>query len=384
MRPGRRAVTFGLLAAGLGACGQRTGFGASAGGLAPAPDPDVIPIENPGWRGWVQSFLPRARAAGVSQETLDRAFDGAGYLPGVIERDRNQTEFTRTLEDYLNITASEDKVATGRAQVARWRSTLDAIEARYGVEAEVVAAVWGVESQYGARRGEFPVVSALSTLAYDGRRGAFFEQQLVSALKTLQRGDVAPSRMTGSWAGAMGHTQFIPTSYQSLAVDFDGDGRRDIWSEDPTDALASTANYLARNGWRRGQPWGQEITSANPGSGGTVITPQPGGPSFRVFHNFNVIKRYNNSTNYAIGVGHLSDRLAGAGPLRGAFPPDRYGMTKEQRQALQARLTAAGYDTGGTDGVIGSNSRAAISAFQAARGLPVTGDPSLELLRLLG
>ena len=180
----------------------------------------------------------------------------------------------------------------------------------------------------------------------------------------------------------MGHTQFIPTSYQSFAVDFTGDGRRDIWSDDPSDALASTAAYLSRNGWRRGMRWGGEVGAGAPA--GQVIQPQPGGPRFAVKSNFQAIKRYNNSDAYAIGVGLLADRIGGAGPLRASFPPDAMGMTREDRVMLQRRLTAQGYDTGGTDGVIGANTREAIRAYQSSRGLPATGDPSPALLQSLG
>jgi len=339
---------------------------------------------NPAYDAWVANFRPRAMAQGISGPVFDRAFASAGFTPGVVERDRNQTEFTRTLEDYLQIAAGEKKVQRGRAAFARQQGTLQAIETRYGVPAEIVAAVWGLESDFGERRGAIPIVSSLSTLAYDGRRGEFFERQLVAALKILQSGDTTPDRMFGSWAGAMGHTQFMPTSYQAYAVDSSGDGRRDIWGEDPTDALASTANYLARNGWRRGEPWGRVIASGSGGSGGSVIQPQPGGPQFRVYHNFNVIKRYNPSTSYALGVGHLADRLTGAPPIEGPFPPDRYGLVKDQRMALQSRLNAAGFDAGEPDGVIGGNTEAAIRAYQQSRGLPVTGTPSLDLLRQLG
>lgn len=351
--------------------------------LVPAADPMLQPQANPGWDAWVASFRPRARSAGISDGVIDAGFRGAGYLPGVVERDRNQTEFSRTLEDYLAIVANDEKVAAGRAQYARRRSLLSEIEARYGVPANVVAAVWGMESNYGTRRGEIPVVSATSTLAYDGRRGAFFENQLLAALRILARGDTTPSGLVGSWAGAMGHTQFIPTTYQSYAVDFRGDGRRDIWSEDPTDGLASTAAYLSQMGWRRGEPWGQEITAANPGSGGRVIQPEPGGPRFRVYRNFDVIKRYNNSDNYAIGVGHLSDRIAGGGPIRASFAPDRYGLTIEDRQAIQRGLTRRGFDAGGADGVFGSKTEAAIRAYQQSNGMAPTGEPSRALLNAL-
>ncbi len=224
------------------------------------------------------------------------------------------------------------------------------------------------------------MISALATLAYDGRRGAFFEKQLIAALKILQNGDITANKMTGSWAGAMGHTQFIPTSYQAFAVDFTGDGRRDIWSEDPTDALASTAAYLARNGWTRGQSWGREVTGA---AAAGALQPQAGGPSFAVTGNFKAIKRYNNSDAYAIGVGHLADRIAGGPPLRRKFPPDANGLTKDDRVALQTRLTAKGFDTGGADGVLGPKSQAAISAYQTSIGQPATGTPSQDLLRSL-
>jgi membrane-bound lytic murein transglycosylase B len=368
---------------------------------------------NTGYDAWVEAFRPRAAKRGISDATLRTAFRNAGFLPGVIVRDRNQTEFTRTLEDYLAIAASEERVSLGRAKYRQYEGVLNALESRYGVEPHVVAAVWGLESFFGTRRGDVPVISALSTLAYEGRRGAFFESQLLAALRILQNGDISADRMTGSWAGAMGHTQFIPTSYLEYAVDFTGDGRRDIWSDDPSDALASTAAYLSRSGWTRGVRWGIEVrlppgfntgllgrgkgksaatwsdlgvTDAGGGrlpanATGSIIA--TGGPAFLLTSNFNVILRYNNAENYAIGVGHLSDRLNGGPPIRASFGPDAIGMTIADRQDLQRRLTAAGFDTDGSDGVIGAKTRAAISAFQASVGLPVTGEPSLDLLRRL-
>lgn len=343
---------------------------------------DLRPVPNTGYDRWVASFRSRAEARGISQSTLRAAFRGAGYLPGVIKRDRNQTEFKRTLEDYLSIAVSDERLAKGRAAFARHQTILRTLERTYGVDAEIICAIWGLESFFGERRGDVPVISATSTLAYDGRRGSFFEKQLMAALRILQNGDITPARMTGSWAGAMGHTQFIPTSYQAFAVDFTGDGRRDIWSEDPSDALASTAAYLQRNGWTRGLKWGGEAGAPGTPSG-RIIQPQAGGPKFAVTSNFNAIKRYNNSDAYAIGVGHLADRIAGGGPLRAGFPPDKYGLTKDDRILLQKRLTAKGFDTGGADGVLGPKSRAAISGYQSSRGLPVTGDPSPALLASL-
>ena len=407
----RRMMTLGLAVSTLAACGGRVSQGQS---YAPrAADPVLQAVPDAGWDAWVAGFRGRALANGVSGGTYDAAFRSAGFLPGVIEKDRNQTEFTRTIEDYLAIAASDERLAKGRDAVQTYGGVLAEVEARYGVEASVVAAVWGLESFFGERRGTVPVVSALSTLAYEGRRGAFFESQLIAALKILQNGDVSPDRMTGSWAGAMGHTQFIPTSYLAYAVDFRGDGRRDIWADDPTDALASTGAYLANSGWTHGQPWGVEVAlpdglSGPFGRGSTqsvgqwmaagvrdmnggqvpdygaasvIIPAGRGGPAFMTFRNFTVITRYNNAENYVIGVGHLSDRLRGGGPVRGAFPPDVNGMTIDQRQALQRGLTAAGFDTQGSDGVIGAKTRAAISAYQTSRGLAVTGEPSLELLR---
>jgi len=386
----RRNFALGLSALGLAACGTGSGvLGPRAGGSGAAargddglPD-DLRPVPNTAYDAWVANFRMRAASVGISNSTLSAGFRGTGYLPGVVKRDRNQVEFSRTLEDYLSIAASDERISKGRAAFVRHRSTLDAVEARYGVPAEVVTAVWGLESFYGERRGNVPVVSATSTLAFDGRRGAFFEKQLLAALRIIQNGDISASRLTGSWAGAMGHTQFIPTSYQAFAVDFDGDGRRDIWSADPGDSLASTAAYLQRNGWTRGRRWGGEA-EAGVAPSGKVIQPQPGGPEFAVTSNFNVIKRYNNSDSYAIGVGHLSDRIAGGGPIRGSFPPDKFGLTKADRQQLQERLTARGFDTDGADGVIGPKSKTAISAYQASIGVPATGDPSPSLLKSLG
>ncbi|PLL11957.1 peptidoglycan-binding protein [Tabrizicola sp. TH137] len=379
MQIDRRAFGLGLIGLGLSACTPSLPRG---GVSVPSPLPaDLRPVPNPAYDAWVAAFRDRAADRGIAQPTLSLAFRNAGFLPGVITRDRNQTETSRSLEDYLSIAVSEERVSKGRAAFARHRGLLADLQSRYGVEAEVITAIWGLESFYGERRGEVSVISATSTLAFDGRRGAFFEQQLTAALRILQNGDIPADRMTGSWAGAMGHTQFIPTSYLDFAVDYTGDGRRDIWSDDPSDALASAAAYLQRNGWTPGLRWGGEVGGNAPA--GAIIQPQAGGPQFATTANFRVIKRYNNSDAYAIGVGHLSDRIAGAGPLRGSFPPDANGLTKADRITLQQRLTARGYDTQGTDGVIGKNTETAIRAFQAAQGLPVTGQPSQALLQAL-
>jgi lytic murein transglycosylase len=403
-------------AAALAGCTPAIGTVGAFGGSGTRPDPAFRPQPNAGFDTWITSFRGRASAAGLSQSTLDAGLRGVGFLPGVVERDRNQTEFRRTAEEYLAIVASEEKVTHGRGEYARRRPLFDEIAARFGVPGQVVCAFWGVESDYGRRLGDIPVISAVATLAYDGRRGDFFEAQLIAALRIIQNGDTTSDRMVGSWAGAMGHTQFIPTTFAAYAVDFRGDGRREIWSGDPTDALASTASYVSRSGWQRGIPWGTEVRlpdgfdaglagrdttrdtgawsamGVRPAAGGSlgdwgaasVLAPAGiSGPAFLLTRNFNAILRYNNSTNYALGVGYLSDRIAGGDTLRGNFGPDANGMTMDDRRALQRGLTAAGFDTGTPDGVIGSRSEAAIRDYQAANGLAVTGQPSLDLLRRL-
>ncbi|MAM60920.1 lytic murein transglycosylase [Maritimibacter sp. UBA3975] len=414
----RRGFALGGLAlTGLTACGRAAGPIGGASNVASTSSSSFQTASNAGYDSWVVSFKNRAVGSGYAQPVVDRAFRGAGYLPGVIERDRKQTEFTRTLEDYLAIAASDERVRNGRANFRALSGKLSSIESQYGVDAKVVAAIWGMESSYGTRRGDVHIVSAMSTLAYDGRRKDFFEKQLFAVLKILAAGDTTPENMRGSWAGAMGHTQFMPTSYLAYAVDFTGDGRRDIWADDPTDALASAANYLRQFGWTKGQPWGVEVklpegfdrsqagfsnsrsvstwtsmgvrdmnggTVPNHGAARVIEPAGGGGPAFMVFKNFDVIKRYNNATSYAIGVGHLGDRIAGGGPIRGNFGPDPQGLTLEDRKDIQRRLTSKGFDTDGTDGVIGAKSEAAIRAFEAANGMPSSGLATKALLVKLG
>ncbi|MAC81131.1 MAG: murein transglycosylase [Rhodobacteraceae bacterium] len=365
---------------------------------------------------WLSAFRERAKAQGIDDRTLDRAIASISYDDDAIRRDGNQSEFTKAIWDYLDSAASDTRIRNGKAALRDNAATLDAIERRYGVEKEVVAAVWGLESAYGTYRGSTHVISSMATLAFDGRRGAFFEQQLIAALKILQAGDTTPDNMTGSWAGAMGHTQFMPTSYLDYAVDFTGDGRRDIWSDDPSDALASTAAYLRRFGWEHGQPWGVEVrlpsgfdyrladrgiqktaadwarlgvTDMNGGAvgdhgKGSILLPAGGnGPAFMIFKNFSVIERYNTADAYVIGVGHLSDRLAGKPPIRSAWPRDDRTLTFSERKEMQQRLTNAGYSTEGVDGRIGPNTINAVRAYQQAMGLVPDGYPSMHLLTRL-
>lgn len=371
---------------------------------------------NARFQNWIKAFRGRALGQGISGTTFDRAFRGVQYDAEVIKRDRNQSEFTKTIWDYLASAASKERVRDGKAALRKHRRKLDAIEARYGVEKEVVVAVWGLESRYGEYRGDMDVIQSLATLAFDGRRGRFFEAQLIAALKILQNGDTTPRNMTGSWAGAMGHTQFIPTSYEAYAVDFTGDGRRDIWSDDPSDALASTAAYLARFGWVKGQPWGVEVklprgfnyglanrkTKKSPAEwarigvlgvdgkpvpnygSGSILLPAGGrGVAFMVFKNFSVIERYNAADAYVIGVGHLSDRIKGGAPLVGNWPEGERPLTLRERKELQRRLTRAGFDTQGVDGKVGPNTLSAVRAYQKSQGLTPDGFASLSLLKRL-
>lgn len=331
---------------------------------------------NAGFDRWIDAFKTRAAREGISQTVLNRAFSGIGYNAGVIAKDRNQSEFTKQIWDYLDSAASPTRVKNGQAAMRKHAAILNGIESRFGVDKHVVAAIWGLESAYGATRGDIPIIEALATLAYDGRRGRFFEAQLIAALQILQSGDTTPRNMTGSWAGAMGHTQFIPTSFLAFAVDGDGDGKRDIWSNDPTDALASTAAYLARHGWNKGQPWGVEVrlpsgfdySSARRdnmrgpsewgaiGVVGTDGKPVPNygrasillpagaqGAAFMIFDNFAVIERYNKADAYVIGVGHLSDRLKGGDPIQASWPRGYNPLSfKEKKNRCSAFSSAKG------------------------------------------
>lgn len=368
-----------------------------------------------GLSAWLPAFKDRALAAGVSSATLE-ALNGAEYLPKVVHNDRHQNEFTKTIWDYLDKAVSDDRIANGRKALKTRGDTLSRIEATYGVDAEIVAAIWGLESAYGAVRGDLPTLHALATLAYDGRRGAFFEGELIAALKILQSGDATAQSLRGSWAGAMGHTQFMPSSWHAFAVDFTGDGRRDIWGDDPTDALASTAAYLAGKGWAKAAPWGVEIilpagfdydlTTERvkkpvaewqalgvrlPGGGdvpdhglGSVLLPGGHkGAAFLIFQNFHVIETYNTADAYVIAVGHLADRLRGAGPIMADWPRDERALSFDERISLQRKLTASGFDTGGVDAKMGPKTVAAVKAFQKARGMVPDGFPSLSVLQAL-
>jgi membrane-bound lytic murein transglycosylase B len=369
-----------------------------------------------GFETWIENFKTRARREGISETTLNEAFRGVRYNSDVIAKDRYQSEFTKQIWDYLDSAASPTRVSNGQKAMRQHAKTLDAIERRFGVDKYVVAAIWGVESAYGTTRGDINVIEAMATLAYDGRRGKFFEQQLIAALKILQKGDTHARNMKGSWAGAMGHTQFIPTSFEAFAVDGDGDGKRDIWSNDPTDALASTAAYLARHGWNKGQPWGVEVrlprgfdyTSArrdnmrapgdwaalgvvgvdgrpvpNYGRASILLPAGAQGAAFMIFDNFAVLERYNKADAYVIGVGHLSDRLKGGVEIQAAWPRGYAPLSFKEKEQMQRILKRKGFLDDKVDGIIGPNTINAIRAYQTSVGVTPDGYPSQEFLKLL-
>lgn len=402
-----------ILIASLAGCGvsMNRAPGAPGGDFAGLPTAGGQGSES-GFQTWVASFRPRALAAGISATTFDSAMADAHFMPSLIALDRKQSEFAKPVWDYLD-GAIGTRGATGRSKAAQYSSTLAAIESRYGVPREVVLAVWGMESNFGANRGNTRIVPALATLAYDGRRGEFFAGELVSALRIIQSGDVDSAHMVGSWAGAMGHTQFMPSSFLAHAVDFNGDGRRDIWSDDPTDALASTAHYLRQNGWRPGQPWGTEVilppgfdynnagkavqrsgsqwaamgvTARNGGAvpSGSILVPAGSrGPAFLITENFRAILKYNASDSYALAVGYLGEAIAGRPGIQGSWPRGDRTLSTSEKAEIQRLLMAKGFDTGGVDGKLGSQSTEAIKSFQRARGVTPDGYADTRLLALL-
>ena len=372
---------------------------------------------DPAFGRWVKDFRPVATKAGVSGRTYDAVFARfQGPDMQTVEKMGRQAEFKRKIWDYLDSAASETQIRNGQAMREQWSSELASIERRFGVDRDIVLAVWGIETRYGARMGDHNVIQALATLAYAApRRRDFWRRELINALKIVQGGHIEVDRMVGSWAGAMGHTQFMPSSWKGYAADYNRDGRKDIWTHVP-DALASTASYLRRHGWESGKTWGYEVvlpagfdrSLAN--KDGIKLSrwaalgvkrvsgapfPRPGdeavlkllagkdGPAFLMLRNFYVIKRYNNADAYALAVGHLADRIAGFDPIQQPWPRGYTPLDEEERKEVQRRLQALGFYDGEIDGAIGSGSRAAIEAFQGARGIKVDGFASKRLLTTL-
>lgn len=381
----------------------------------PESEPASAARDVAGFNAWVADFRRRAAARGVASQTLATAFENAEFQPRIIELDNRQPEFTRAIWEYLDSAVSATRVSNGRDKLASYDQIGREVESRYGVPRTIIGAIWGVESNYGSNFGSFETIDALSTIGYDGRRSSFAEEQLYAALEILANGDIDRDRMRGSWAGAMGHTQFIPTSFVAYAVDEDGDGRRDIWGSIP-DVMGSTANYLARSGWKRGQSWGREVVlpagfdygtadmdvrrstaqwqaagvTAIDGRGmpdldsASILAPAGAhGPAFIVGANFRSILRYNNATSYALAVGLLSDQLAGAPGVQGDWPRTLASLSRSDLREMQRGLNRLGYGSGTPDGIMGPNTRAGLRAFQRANDMTPDGYPTFELLRAI-
>lgn len=362
---------------------------------------------------WLADFKRQALAAGISESTFDEAFEGVQPLERVLESDRKQPEFTRTFWSYLDRGVNDKRIARGRALLVEHADLLAEMERRYGVQPRFLVAFWGLESNFGDYTGKIPVIAALATLAYDPRRADFFRAQLLYALEILEAGHIAPETMKGSWAGAMGQLQFIPSTFVSYATDGDGNGRIDIWGSLP-DVFASAANYLSSIGWRGDETWGREVqlpegfdfNQIGPEQArqiaewqalgvrradgrdlpsadivGAILLPAGAkGPAFLVYHNYERILEWNRSMLYALAVGHLADRLVGRPPLMAARPVDERPLSRAEVEEMQTILNGLGFDTGEPDGVVGSLTRSAIQSYQRVSSLPPDGYPTAELL----
>ena len=383
---------------------------------APVPGTDT-PLVQPtqSFSEWQADFRAQALKAGINPLVFDNAFTGITPDMSVIKADRSQPEFSRPVWEYLDGALSPLRVRNGQRLLEQNAELLGRIEQRYGVDRQALVSVWGMESNFGSFQGNKSVIRSLATLAYEGRRPEFAQSQLIAALKIIQEGDISPEKMLGSWAGAMGQTQFIPTTYETHAVDFDGDGRRDIWNSS-ADALASTAHYLQSSGWKQGQPWGFEVTlpagfdyaladgaikksvaewqklgvkvpasaaGSEQLSAALLLPAGYRGPAFLVLDNFRAILRYNNSSSYALAVGLLSQRFNGGGTILADWPKDDRPLSRSERVELQMLLSQRNYDAGNADGIIGANTRKAIRSAQQAMGWPADGYPSHKLLESL-
>lgn len=368
---------------------------------------------------WKQQFRQVAINKGIHADNVDRALRGLSPDKKVLRLEAHQPEFTKSVWEYLETAASPERIAKGQAFLHDYAPLLSRIHAQYGVQPEYLLSVWGLESNFGNHTGRYSIVRSLATLAYAGEpaRREFWQAQLISALRIVQNGDMPPISMQGSWAGAIGHTQFIPTTFEAYAVDFDGDGKRDLVNSIP-DALASTANYLANSGWERDQPWGFEVrlpanfdwsqadvdfwlplniwgkiagVTAVHGqvldsstSNAFVLLPAGHrGPAFLALRNFDAILKYNNAQNYALAVGYLGDRIQGNPPLSATWPTEELPLSHAQKSELQSLLTMAGYSTEGVDGKLGPNTRSALRRWQQEAGFPADGYATLQQLDVL-
>jgi len=366
----------------------------------------------------VANLRSQAISSGVSGSTYDRYTQNLTPDYSVIEKLNYQPEFSTPIWDYLSGLVDEERVQLGRQKLVQHRDVLNRVAATYGVSAETVVAVWGVESNFGDIAGSYPLLQALGTLSCEGRRQSYFRGEFFTTMRILQRGDLTEQQMKGSWAGAFGHTQFMPSTYEELAVDFDGDGRRDLVSS-TTDALASTANFLKKRGWQTGMPWGFEVripegmsisdegrrnkkslsswvsrgvvradgspliqgNLSDSSSAGLMAPAGVNGPVFLVFKNFDAIYSYNAAESYALAIAHLSDRLQGQGGFSKAWPTDDAGTSRAERREIQQFLLNKGYDIGAADGLIGDKTRQAIRQEQNRLGLSPTGRAGQQILR---
>lgn len=365
---------------------------------------------------FVRRLWPQAEARGISRAVFDSALGNYSFKAKLLELTRKQPEFSQTVQQYIDRRVTDAQARKGQAMRGEWAQTLAGAQQRWGVQPEVVLAIWGMETNFGGFMGGENTIHALATLTEGGYRAEFFGGELLTALRIVNDGHVSAKNMMGSWAGAMGHTQFMPSSFMRFAVDYNGDGRKDIWNSVP-DALGSTANYLKSHDWRPGETWGYEVRlpagfdfararqldkaplsqwqamgiqrvsgRAFPRQSDTARLYMPAGsagPVFLLLPNFDVIKRYNNSDSYALAVGHLADRILGGGGFATPWPTGDYALTKAQRAEVQTLLARAGFDVGTADGVIGPKTRAATMAFQNRRGLPADGHISGRLLDAL-
>ncbi len=362
--------------------------------------------------GCLAQLKGEAQAHGVAPATFDSAT--ADLQPNdVLHFQDEQPEFTTPVWDYMAGLVDQERVDDGKAMLERYAEPLKRIEARFGVSRYVLVALWGVESDYGKNFGYRPVVQSLATLSCFGKKPQYYESELFAALSILQHGDVRADNFNGSWAGAFGHTQFMPSTFQRNAVDMEGDGHPNIIDSVP-DALGSTANYLKKSGWIAGLPWGFEVKlpagyagpsgrkSRHPmafwsahglrrpdgsplgsGAGGLLLPAGRNGPAFLVTTNFEAIYTYNAAETYALAIGHLSDRLRGGGPLATPWPTDDPGLARVERRELQERLAGKGFDIGNRDGVMGTKTRAAIASYQQSVGLKPDGRASASVLKAL-
>jgi peptidoglycan lytic transglycosylase B len=396
--------------------GRRDCFTLAAGALAAWAGVPSATQAQTGFAQWVESFRPRAIARGVSDATYTRVMANVKPDTSVYAQVRDQPEFNEVLWQYLNRRVSDYRINQGRDYVKQHAALLDRIERDFGVDRYVLVALWGIESSYGELVANpkymRPVIPALAALAYgEPRRRAYWEQELINALRIIERGWSTPEEMRGSWAGAMGHTQWMPEVWLNIGLDYDKDGRINPFGK-PDDALASTASYLVKRGsYRRGEHWGYEVRRPNgvreatrsyaawqklgvtradgqafphPNANARLWVPVDGGPAFLLGHNFSAVKTYNPSTSYTLAIVRLADRIAGGGPLVQSFPGSERAPTLAELQELQRRLTAAGFDTGGADGRVGTDTMKAVRAFQKKVGLePADGYAGLKVLAKL-